>query len=50
MSEDTEGRFDDVEETVIEETVIVVDVEGIPDGSGNDRDPDTADTERFDAG
>lgn len=38
--------------TVVEEVDVrvVIDIEAIPDGSGNDRDPDEIDAERFDAG
>ncbi|GAB3275825.1 hypothetical protein GCM10027449_14950 [Sinomonas notoginsengisoli] len=50
MSEDADRLVEEVEETSVEETAIVLDVDAIPDGSGNDRDPDTADAERFDAG
>lgn len=44
MSEEISG----VVETV--QTRIELDIGSIPDGSGNDRDPDEIDTERFDAG
>ena len=45
MSQDTEGTIADEEP---ERTT--PDVSTIPDGSGNDRDADETDDERFDAG
>jgi hypothetical protein len=49
MSEEIQGE--EIQTFVEEvEVRVVVDVESIPDGSGNDRDPDAVDPERFDAG
>lgn len=44
MTEQSETFTEEVEVRVI------IDIETIPDGSGNDRDPDEIDAERFDAG
>ncbi|MDQ4489835.1 hypothetical protein RBS60_06445 [Sinomonas sp. ASV486] len=44
MSENIQGVVENVQ------VRIELDVGSIPDGSGNDRDPDEIDTERFDAG
>lgn len=44
MSQDTQGVFDEAPAERVR------DIGTIPDGSGNDRDPDESETERFDAG